>query len=305
MKNKYVSKGKKIKRSTGDLIFDTFNVILMLLLIVIVIVPIIHVVSVSLSASRESMLGGFYFWPKGEINLKGYMTVIRDKYFFTSYWNTILYSVCWAFFTLFFTSLTAYPLATSGFCLKKPITVFLTIPMFIGGGMIPTYLLMIKLNLIDTFWVMVIPGCVGSYNVILFRTFFQGIPSALRDAARIDGANEFTIFTRVYFPLSKAIYSTIGLFAFVAKWNDWYSALIYLNDEKKHPVQMILRKILYNTDAIAKMDEAARAMIQQAEVTTQNIRMASIILTILPVVCIYPFIQKYFVKGMFVGTIKG
>lgn len=295
----------KIKKTKGEQVFDVFNVILMAVVAAVMILPMIHVLSVSLSEGTESLKGGFFFYPHG-FNLKGYETVFKDPLLIRSYGNTILYVIGNTVLTLFFTALTAYPLSIPGFRLKIPVTVFLTITMFISGGTIPTYMLMRNMGLINSVWVMMLPFCVGAYNVILFRTFFTGIPAALREAAIIDGASEITVLFRIIFPLSKAIFATIGLFTLVAKWNDWFSALIYLNRETMYPLQMILRKILFNTDqAMKNLDPVTRQLFSGSEVTAQNVKMAAIIITTLPILCVYPFIQKYFVKGVFVGTIKG
>jgi putative aldouronate transport system permease protein len=295
----------KIKNSKSGMLFDALNVIFMLWLSAIMLFPMLHVLFVSISSGPESIKSGFFLWPRGEINWSGYTTVFRDPLIMKSYINTILYAAGNVIFTLFFTSLTAYPLSIREFGLKKFITIFLTITMFIGGGLIPTYMLVRGLGMIDTFWVMVIPFCVGAYNVILFRTFFANLPPALREAAIIDGASEFRVFRMIYVPLSKAIFATIALFTLVGKWNDWFSALIYLNDENKYPVQMILRKILFNNISAQNMDDMTRSMMNSMQVTGENIKMAAIIITILPILCIYPYIQRYFVKGVFIGTIKG
>ena len=295
----------KIKLSKGEIVFDIVNVIIMLMVAGIMLLPMIHVLAVSLSSGPESLKGGFFFYPKGGINLIGYRTVFKDPLIMRSYLNSVIYSAGSVLFTLFFTALTAYPLSLEEFRLKKIVTIFLTITMFISGGLIPTYMLMRNIGFVNKIWVMMIPFCVGAYNVILFRTFFTNLPASLREAAIIDGAKEFQVFYKIYIPLSKAIFATIGLFTLVGKWNDWFTALIYLNDEKMYPMQMILRKILFNTAGTQKMSSEIMNMMSSMKVTGENIKMAAIIITILPVLCVYPFLQKYFVKGVFVGTIKG
>jgi putative aldouronate transport system permease protein len=295
----------RIKRTMGEAIFDVFNTLFMLVIIAVMLFPMIHVLMVSLSSGPESIKGGFYFLPRGGINFAGYQTVFKDPKLVQSYINTIIYSVGGTAFTLFFTSMTAYPLSIPNFRLRKFVTVFLVITMFFGGGMIPTYLLMRDIGFINTRWVMIIPFCVGAYNVVLFRTFFSGLPPELREAAKIDGASELSIYVRIIVPLSKAIFATIALFTFVGKWNEWFAALLYMNEERMQPVQMILRKILFNVSAMAGMDANIRSQISDSTLSGQNIKMAAIIITTLPILCIYPFIQKYFVKGVFVGTIKG
>lgn len=295
----------KIKKTPGEQVFDVFNVIFMALIALVMILPMVHVFSISFSEGQESIKGGFFFYPHG-FNLEGYKTIFKDPLLVRSYGNTILYVVGNTLFTLVFTAMTAYPLSVAGFRLKKFVTIFLTITMFISGGTIPTYILMRNLKLVNTIWVMMIPFCVGAYNVILFRTFFQGIPPALREAAIIDGASEMRVLFNIILPSSKAIFATIGLFTIVGKWNSWFDALIYLNAETMYPLQMILRKILFNTDSSMKnMDPITRQLFSTNKVTGQNIKMAAIIVTTLPILCVYPFVQKYFVKGVFVGTIKG
>lgn len=302
---KYSSGNSLYRRTNGEMIFDYFNILIMLFVIVVMLLPMIHILNVSLSEGTESIKSGFFFFPRGEINLNGYMTVFKDPLLMGSFLNSVIYVIGTIVFTLFFTSLTAYPLSVPGFVLKKTVTVFLTITMFISGGMIPTYLLVRSLGLINNPLVMMLPFCVGAYNVILFRTFFSGIPSSLREAAIIDGASEFKIFICMYIPLSKAIFATIGLFTLVGKWNDWFTALLYLNNESKYPIQMILRKILFNTQSMQQRDTQTINLLSSMKVTNQNIKMAAIVITIIPVICVYPFLQKYFVKGVFVGTIKG
>ncbi len=295
---------KKIKKGLGDWIFDSVNVLIMLVVIAVMIVPIIHVVSVSFSIGSEVQKGGLFLWPHG-FTLEGYKKVLQDKLIVRSYINSIVYSVGYTVLTVVLTALTAYPLSIKEFPLKKPITIFVMITMFFSGGAIPTYLLMKELHLINNPLVMILPFTVTGYNLILFRTFFSGIDSSMRDSARIDGAGEFRILFQIMMPLSKAIIATVSLFTFVGKWNDWYNALIYLNEEKYYPVQMILRKVLFNSTAFAQMDPSVMQMFRNNEITSANIQMATIVVIMLPIMCIYPFLQKYFAAGVMVGGVKG
>lgn len=295
---------KRMKKSLVDWLFDIFNVFVMLLIIAVMIVPIIHVVSVSFSVGSEVQKGGLFLWPKG-FTLEGYKKVLQDQLIVRSYINSILYSVGYTLLTVVLTALTAYPLSIRDFPLKKPITIFVMITMFFSGGAIPTYLLMKELHLINNPLVMILPFTVTGYNLILFRTFFSGIDPCMRDSAKIDGAGEFRILFQIIMPLSKAIIATISLFTFVGKWNDWYSALIYLNEEKFYPVQMILRKVLFNSTAFANMDPSIMQMFRNNEITAANIQMATIVVIMVPIMCIYPFLQKYFAAGVMVGGVKG
>lgn len=295
---------RKIKKGLGDWVFDTVNVLLMLMVVLIMIVPIIHVVSVSFSVGSEVQKGGLFLWPRG-FTLEGYKKVLQDSMIVRSYLNSIIYAVCHTLLVVLLTALTAYPLSIKEFPLKKGVTIFVMITMFFSGGAIPTYLLMKELHLINNPLVMILPFTVTGYNLILFRTFFQGIDPAMRESAKIDGAGEFRILIQIIMPLSKAIIATVSLFTFVGKWNDWYSALIYLNEEKFYPVQMILRKVLFNSTAFANMDPSIMQMFRNNEITAANIQMATIVVIMLPIMCIYPFIQKYFAAGVMVGGVKG
>lgn len=297
-------KRNKIKTGISDRIFNTINVLIMLIIVAIMLVPIIHVVSVSFSLGSEVQKGGLFLWPHG-FTLEGYKKVLQDKLIVTSYLNTIIYAVVHTVLVVVLTALTAYPLSIKEFPLKKGITIFIMITMFFSGGAIPTYLLMKELHLIDNPLVMVLPFVVTGYNLILFRTFFSGIDPCMRESAKIDGAGEFRILFQIIMPLSKAIIATVSLFTIVGKWNDWYSALIYLNSEKYYPVQMILRKILFNSMAFSNMDPSVMQMFRNNTITAANIQMATIVVIMLPIMCIYPFIQKYFAAGVMVGGVKG
>lgn len=293
-----------IKRTVSDRVFDSINILIMLLIIATMLIPIIHVVSVSFSIGSEVQKGGLFLWPRG-FTLEGYKKVFQDKMIVRSYINSIVYSVGHTILVVILTALTAYPLSIRDFPLKKGVTIFVMITMFFSGGAIPTYLLMKELHLINNPLVMILPFTVTGYNLILFRTFFSGIDPCMRESAKIDGAGEFRILLQVIMPLSKAIIATVSLFTFVGKWNDWYSALIYLNEEKYYPVQMILRKVLFNSSAFANMDPAIMQMFRNNEITAANIQMATIVVIMLPIMCIYPFLQKYFAAGVMVGGVKG
>lgn len=299
-----MKKKGKIKKGFSDWVFDSINVVIMLLIIVIMMVPVIHVVCVSFSIGSEVQKGGLFLWPKG-FTLEGYKKVFQDSMIVRSYINSILYSIGHTILVVVLTALTAYPLSVRSFPLKKGVTIFVMFTMFFNGGAIPTYLLMKELNLINNPLVMILPFVVTGYNLILFRTFFQGIDPCMRESAKIDGAGEFRILFQVIMPLSKAIIATVSLFTFVGKWNDWYNALIYLNEEKYYPVQMILRKVLFNSTAFANMDPSIMQMFRNNEITAANIQMATIVIIMLPIMCIYPFLQKYFAAGVMVGGVKG
>lgn len=282
--------------------FDAANYGFMLLLVVVTVYPLLNVIAISFSNADFISLGQVSWYPKG-FNVKGYGVIFDNPMLYISYKNTVLYAATGTLLTLFLTSMMAYPLTVSDFRLKKAITIFLAVTMFFSGGMIPTYLNMKELHLLNTFWVMVVPGCISAYNVIIFRTFFQNIPSELRESAYMDGANDLTVLFRIYLPLSKALLATFALFTIVAHWNEWFNALIYLKDENKYPLQMFLRSIIFTQQE--GQSGQVRDMIQNRQINPKNIQMAAIVITMAPILCMYPFVQKYFIKGVMLGSIKG
>lgn len=302
-------KNRKMKRSAGDRLFDAVNVLLMLLIVVVILYPVLNVIAISFSSAEHVAKADVTLLPKG-FNLEAYSYILKDKAVWRGYMNSIIYAAGSAVCTLVFTSMIAYPLTVSDFIGKKFITIFLTITMFFGGGMIPTYLLMRNLHLIDNPLVLIIPGCVGAYNVFVFRTFFNGIPAELAESAKIDGANDFVILFRIILPLSKALLATFGLFAIVGMWNNWFGPMIYFKNTDLYPVQNILREYLYVIDTVNLQQRAGSgggglnpSFVQQ--ISPKTVRMAIVVVTMFPIMCIYPFFQKYFSKGMLVGAIKG
>lgn len=301
--NKKVKK-RKIKLSTEDKVFTLVTYIILSLLIVVMIYPFIYVISTSISDPGRIMRGEVWLLPKG-FDTTAYKQMIEHPLFLTAYGNTILYAAAGTLLTLFFTAITAYPLSRGKFRTKGFISKFYLVTMFFGGGMIPTYMAMRNLQLIDTFWVMVLPGAVSAWNIILMRSFFKTIPESLYESAYLDGANDLQVLAKIVVPLSKPIFATIGLFTVVGHWNNFFSGLLYLNDAKKYPLQMILRNILFNASFSANSAEAGNMADMMQFTSTEALKAASIVITMFPIICIYPFIQKYFIKGVMIGSVKG
>ncbi|MCI5547674.1 MAG: carbohydrate ABC transporter permease [Clostridiales bacterium] len=301
-------KTMKIKKTAGERFFDGFNIAFLFLFTLLMLYPIIYVFAISLSSAQAVDQGGFFLWPR-DFSLDAYKVVFSEPNMGRSYLNTVFYAFTNTFLGMAFTSMLAYALSVQDYVLKKPITVMLTITMFISGGLIPGYLLNKALHLIDTVWVMIIPG-ISAYNVVLYRTFFQGNAMQLREAAMIDGAGEFRIYLRIVTPLSIAIYATLGLFSLVGNWNGWFGAMIYLRREELFPYQLLLRRILDSITTTLQRanqgdDEYLRQAMKNSRYNARNIQMAAIFIGMAPILCVYPFVQKYFVKGVFVGSIKG
>ncbi len=293
---------KRIKQSAGSQVFDVFNCILMLVVIFATLYPFYYITIVSLSDGKSVMKDLVKFVPIG-LNFKSYSIVLRDPYIGGAYLNTILYTSVGTFVNVLFSTLCAYPLSRKNFYGRGFFTVIIVITMFFSGGLIPTYLVVQKLGLINSIWAIVLPGAISTYNMIIIRTFFQGIPVELHESAHIDGASDIRIFVRIILPLSLPILATMTLFYSVGHWNSFFSALIYLNERERYPLQIVLRNMIVNGDLASQANEMGAATDFLAIDTT--VKYAVIIVATLPILLVYPFVQKYFVKGVMIGSLKG
>lgn len=288
------------KKSLGGKVADIIIYSIMIILSFIFLYPIIN--TISLSLSEASALGGksIKILPRG-FSLEAYKYLLSKPIIFRYYYNTILYAVSGTLLTLLVTSLIAYPLADSNFFAKKAIGIYLVITMFLNGGLIPTYMLYHNLHLKDTIWAMILPG-VSAYNIMVYKTFFRGLPEALKDAAKIDGASHFHVLFRVVIPLSKPLLATMSLFSLAGHWNGYFTALLYLDDTKMHPIQMYLRRLL---SAAENSGDPEMAILSMTEgVAPRSVQAAIIMIAMIPILCVYPFLQKYFTKGVLVGSVK-
>jgi ABC-type sugar transport system, permease component len=301
MKEKKI-KQTKMQTSFGSKTFDVILTVIMCFLILIIMYPFLNIIAISLS-SPSAISTGMVTWYPVELNLKGYEMVFGNPRIWGAYGNSLMYAILGTTFSLLFTSMIAYALAIKEFVLRKPITILLTITMFFSGGMVPNYILIQQLGLMNTIWSVILPGCVAAYNIFIYRSFFSGISTEMREAAYMDGASDIKILFKIYYPLSKALFATFGLFAIVGYWNMWFEPLLYLKDSTRHPIQLILRQILFNSGLQGM--SGAMEMVNQQMLNPKNVQYAVIIATILPVLIIYPFLQKYFEKGMMIGAVKG
>ena len=286
----------------GSRAFDVFLIAFMIIVSIIFLYPFLNVIATSLSSNRMITTGQVTFFPK-EFHLDGYKALFKDENILGAYWNTIVIAVGTMIVSLVLNSLMAYVMMAPEFVLRKPLSIILLITMFFSGGTVPTYLLIQNLGLYDSWWSLILPNAVSAYNIFIYRSFYQGISPEIREAARIDGASEFQILTKIYVPLSKALYATFGLFSVVGVWNSYYEALLYIKDPAKQPIQMLLRKIVF-TSGTANMSDAQQ-MISNGNLNSLNVQYACVIATIGPILLVYPFIQKYFAQGVQVGAVKG
>jgi len=295
----------KVKLTKGDLIFEIFNTAFMILVFLIIAYPLWFVIIASFSDSAYIASGDLWVWPKG-FHLGAYKRTFENGKLMLGYKNTLIYTFTGTCLNLIATTALAYPLSRKDFVGRNVIMIFLTITMFFNGGLIPTYLCYKQLGIVNTLWVMVLPGLVTTYNLILVRTFFQGLPYELQEAAMIDGCSNFRIFYQIILPLSKPIIAVMAIYYGVGHWNAYFNALVYLNDEELKPMSLVLREILITLN---DRGGAATQMIDSSDVERQRaaeaVKYAVIIVSTAPVLCLYPFLQKHFAKGVMLGAIKG
>ena len=299
------------KRSFGrlcfsDKLFYCLTTAFLAFFMLIVLLPLINIVACSFSGSYAVSAGQVYLLPK-KFTLKGYKTVFNYRGIWRAYGMTFFYTIVGTVINLAMTMLCAYPLSQRDLPLKGPVIGLMTFTMFFGGGLIPSYILVMKLKLLNTVWAMMIPGAMSVYNMILARTFMQGIPNDLWEASQLDGCNEFTYFRTVVLPLSSTLLSVLMLFYGVGHWNSYFDAMIYLNDSKLYPLQLVLRDILVvNSMDMSSMQNSTNYADQEArEALAQLMKYALIIVSSVPVLVLYPFLKKYFAKGIMLGSLKG
>lgn len=295
-----------MRKNKSDILFDTINTFLLVLILISIAYPVIYVISASISSPEAVNSGRMLLIPK-DITLQGYKKVFANSDIWMGYKNTIIYTFFGTVLNVVMTVLCAYPLSRKDFIGRNFFMGIFVFTIFFNGGMIPLYMVIRSLNLLNTMWVMIIPGCMSVTNMIITRTYLQNsIPVELQEAAQIDGCSNTRLFIKIILPLSKPILAIMALYYGVAIWNSYFSAMIYLDDRKLYPLQLILREILVQQEMSTMVAEGMNmeTMAQQAHMA-DLIRYAVIIVSTLPVLLAYPFVQKYFVKGVMIGSVKG
>ena len=285
-----------------DYLFECVNLLLLTLLTICCLYPCLYVLWASLSEPVQLYTGSkILLWPRG-FNTGAFMLVFKNPNIWMGYRNTLLYVVAGTALGMLLCILGAFVLSRSRFPGQSFFMTVLIITMFFGGGLIPYYVTIMRLKLIDTFWVMVLPGAISAYNVIVFKTFFMSIPESLKESAFLDGAGHLRVLFSIVLPLSKAVLATFALFSIVGYWNDYLTALLYLRDDKKYPIQLLIRRLLVLMDY--KDASTAQILKDFRSISTRTTKAAATIITVVPILCVYPFMQKYFAKGVLVGSIK-
>lgn len=294
-----------IKRSAGEKTFDAFNVIILIIFMILCAYPLLYVLFCSLSDPYKLMQHkGLLLKPLG-FTLNGYSLVFQNPNITMGFLNTLFYVVIGTLINLLLTSMSAYVLSRKGLYFGKPLMLMVTITMFFSGGLIPFYLQVQRLGLGDTRWAIILPSAISVWNLIVMKTSFNSIPESLIESAKIDGANDFTILFKIVLPVSKATLAVIALFCAVGQWNSWFNAMLFLRDRSKYPLQLVLREILISNDTreMMKMPKGAGQFIK-ADAYKTLIKYSTVIVSTIPILCVYPFLQKYFVKGVMIGSIK-
>lgn len=285
----------KIKESVGSRLFDMLNYGFLILLIIVMVYPMVYVFSASVSNNALVARGDVLLWPK-EWTWIAYEQLIYNSDLWISYWNTIRYTVVHVVLTLITTAAMAYPLSKKWLPGRRVILMLAAFTLLFSGGMIPTFLVVQQLGLLNTIWAMVLPSLISTWYLFIMRTFFEALPAELEDAATIDGCSTLQVFIKVVLPLSMPVIVTIGLFTAVNQWNAFFDALIYLNDRGMYPLQIMLRNILV----------AGTNVQGEGDLTyLETLKYAMIVIATLPILCVYPFLQKYFIQGTMIGGIKG
>lgn len=286
---------KKIRITPFDVVLYAFMIFVMLLILL----PMIHMLAVSFSSDVYVMQSKVGLWPKG-FTAKTYSYVFSDQRIFKSYGNTILYTVLGTTLSLVITSMGAYALSAQRMVGHRFFSMMIIFTMFFSGGMIPTYLTIKNYHMLDTIWAVILPGAVSTWNFIVMRSFFDAYPSEIEESGRVDGLTDAGIFFRLVLPTSKPVLATIGLYYAVSIWNAYFTPFIYLNNPDLFPLQLILHELLS-----AGSSNNAAASIGDVLVVEESLKYATVLVSIAPIMCVYPFLQKYFVKGVMVGAVKG
>lgn len=291
---------RRKRESLNNRIFSDVVMVLLLFLGAMCLLPFLYLLAVSLSKAGPVMRGEVFLIPKG-FTTEVYQTIAQNGSLVKAMWRSIVLTVGYVVAAMVMTVLCAYPMSEPGLKGKKILWPFFIFTMYFSGGMIPSYLLVNNLGLIDSMLALILPGMISTYNMIVMRSFFSSIPESLKESAYIDGAGDMTILTKIVLPLSKPALATIALFYAVSRWNGMQDALLYINDPQKTILQIKLRQMIVNSEAISEMLEGVAGELPVA----QTLRAGSLIFSLIPVLLIYPFLQKYFVKGVMIGAVKG
>lgn len=293
----------KTKTSFADKAFVVCNTIFMILFVVITLYPVLNTVAISFNDGIDAVRGGIYLWPR-KFTMKNYGTVLGQQNIVTGAYISVLRTIIGTVLALVTNALLAYVVSRKRFLFKAQLSLFWVITMYVNGGMIPVLLLYKSLGLTNSFWVYVIPGMISAFNMLVMRTYMNGLPDALEESAQIDGAGDFIIFAKIISPLCKPVYATVALFVAVGQWNSWFDTMLYNRMKGEYTtLQYELMKLL---SSVMQQSGSATSMntVNASTVTPVSVRAAATVVTMLPIICLYPFLQRYFVAGLTIGGVK-
>lgn len=293
--------------SMGDRIMVICIYIFLIVLALSTLYPFLNALAVSFNQGLDTSKGGVTLWPR-VFTLENYQIVFKDDRLMSGFFVSVARTVIGTLSAILCTAIFSYGMSRKELVGRKYYMIMCIVTMYFGGGLIPTFLLIRNLGLMNSFWVFIIPSLVGVWNMIIFRTFFQGLPAGLEESAKIDGCGNWGTLFRIVLPLSGPVIATLSLFTAVSHWNEWFLAGIYISDQNLYPIQTILRQILLSnivSDQAGALDASSLAHMQRAKtVTSKSLSMATMMVATIPIICVYPFVQKYFVKGVLVGSLK-
>ncbi len=293
-----------IRDTAGDRVFMAFNYLVLTLLLIVILYPLIYVLSASFSSGQAVASGRVWLWPV-EPTLAGYEAIFKNRMVLVGFYNSFFYTVVGTLLNIVMTILAAYPLSRPDLPGRRIIAFLFFFTLLFGGGLIPTYLVVRDLGMLSTRWALIIPGALSVWNVLIARSFFENnIPRELREAAELDGCDDFNFLWRIVLPLSGAIMAVLALFYGVGHWNSYFSALIYLYDQNLWPLQLVLRDILIQNQVDPGMMTDAREMAAKAQLR-ELLKYSLIVVATVPLLVVYPFVQQHFVKGVMIGSVKG
>lgn len=290
------------KSSTADIAFTVFNSIFMILFVVITLYPVINTLAISLNDGTDALKGGIYLLPR-KFTFKNYTTVLQKNNLITGAFITVARTIIGTVTALVMNAILAFIVSRPRFMFRKQLSLFWVITMYVNGGLIPTFILFKNLGLTNSFWVYIVPGMISAFNMLVIRTYMNGLPNSLVESAQLDGAGYTTIFIKIISPLCKPVYATVALFVAVGQWNSWFDAMLYNRMSGEYTtLQYELMKLL---SSVTNQGASAESMKNAVgAVTPTSVRAAATIITMLPIICIYPFLQNYFVAGLTLGGVK-
>ncbi len=297
-------KKKKVKSSTGSKIFTVLNSLFMIAFVVITLYPVLNTVAISFNDGIDAVRGGIYLWPR-KFAIKNYQTVLAMENLITGAKISVARTVIGTLSSVVVNALLAYVVSRKRFLFKSQLSLFCVITLYVNGGLITSFLLYINLGLTGTFWVYVVPGMISAWNMLVMRTYMLGLPDSLEESAQLDGAGYMTIFLKIISPLCKPVYATVVLFVAVGQWNSWFDAMLYNRMKTEYTtlqyeLMKLLSSVMQQSGSAASASERGAA----AAITPITVRSAATVVTMLPIICLYPFLQRYFVTGLTIGGVK-